>query len=75
MGMQDCLKKTNQMDFKGDASFWNDVLFSTKCNRFERRTTIILSFKLTPLVEMHGIIILRRFQYLNFRLSSTIRWG
>jgi hypothetical protein len=63
------------MDFKGGASFWNDVMFSTKSNRFKGHTTIILSSKLTPLMEKHGIIIPRRFQYLAFKLSSIIRWG
>jgi hypothetical protein len=74
MGMQDCLKKTSQMDFKGGASFWNDVMFSTKSNRF-KGCTIILSFRLTPLVEKHGVIIPRRLQYLTFKLSSVIKWG
>jgi len=63
------------MDFKGGASFSNDALFSTKNNRFKGHITIILSSKLTPLVEKHGIIIPRRFQYLAFKLSSIIRWG
>jgi hypothetical protein len=62
------------MNFKGGASFWNDVLFSTKNNRFKGCTTIILSSKLTPLVEKHGAIIPIRLQYLTFKLSSTIRW-
>jgi hypothetical protein len=62
------------MDFKGGASFWNDVMFSTKSNRFKGRTTIILSSKVTPLVEKLGVIIPRRFQYMPFKLSSTIRW-
>jgi hypothetical protein len=59
MGVQDCLKNTSQMDFKGGANFWN-VLFSTKKNRFKRGTTIILFSIFAPLVEEHGIIILRR---------------
>jgi hypothetical protein len=63
------------MDFKGGASFWNDDMFSTKSNRFKGCITIILSSKLTPLVEKHGVIIPRMFQYLIFKLSSTIRWG
>jgi hypothetical protein len=54
------------MDFKEGASFWNDVMFSTKNNRFKGRTTIILSSKLTPLMEKHEIIIPRRF--LNFQI-------
>jgi len=44
------------MDFKGNVSFWNDVLFSVNNNRFKGTTTIILSFKLAPLVEDYGII-------------------
>jgi hypothetical protein len=63
------------MDFKEGASFWNDVMFSTKNNRFKGRTTIILLSKLTPLMEKHEIIIPRRFQYLTFKLSSIIMWG
>ncbi len=56
MGMQNCLKKISRMDFKGGVSFWNDVLFSVNNNRFKGTTTIILSFKLAPLVEDYGII-------------------
>ncbi len=39
MGMQVCLKKTSQMNFKGGVSFWNDVLISVRNNRFKGTTT------------------------------------
>jgi len=32
MRLQDYLKKTSQMDFKGGASFWNDALYLAKSN-------------------------------------------
>jgi hypothetical protein len=59
MDMHDCLKYTSQMDFKRGASFWNDVLFSTK--KIDSKGTIIILFStFAPLVEEHGIIILGR---------------
>jgi hypothetical protein len=75
MGLQDCLKKTSQMDFKGGASFWNDVLLSIKKKRFKGSTSIILSCRLIPLVEEHGVIIPRKVQYLIFKLSSIVKVG
>jgi hypothetical protein len=63
------------MDFKGGASFWNDVLFSIKNNRFKGSTLIILSSILIPLVEENGVIIPKMVQYLIFKLSSIVNVG
>jgi hypothetical protein len=38
MGLQDYLKKTNQLDFKGGVSFFNDVLYLIDSNRFKVST-------------------------------------
>lgn len=57
MGLQDCLKKTSQMEFKGGMSFWNNALYTTESNQFKGGTIIIASTKLAPLIEKHGVLI------------------
>jgi hypothetical protein len=57
MGLQDCLKKTNQLDFRGGLHFWNDVIYLVDTNRFKACTRIILFARITPLVQQHGILI------------------
>jgi hypothetical protein len=55
MGLQDCLKKTNMLDFRG-VNFWNDVIYLVDSNRFKVGTRIIVFVKIAPLVEQHGVL-------------------
>jgi hypothetical protein len=57
MGSQDYLKKTNSMDFKRWASFWNDVIYSIDYNTCKAGTCIIVSTRHAPMVK-YGIFIL-----------------
>jgi hypothetical protein len=58
MGLQDYLKQTIQLNFKGGTNFWNDALYSVKFNRFKGGIVIILLAKLVPLIEEHGVLII-----------------
>jgi hypothetical protein len=57
MKLQDCLKKISQIDFKGGVSFWNNALYTAKFNQFKGGTAIIVSVRLAPLIEKHGVFI------------------
>jgi len=75
IGLQDCLKKTNQLDFKGGINFWSDALYLANNNRFEVGTKIIVFVKIAPLVEQHGVLILSQVQFVTFRLSPLVKIG
>jgi hypothetical protein len=69
------LKKTNQLDFKGGVSFFNDVLYLIDSNRFKVSTIIIVFVRITPLVEQHGIFIPSQVQFVTFKLSPLVKIG
>ncbi len=73
MGLQDYLKQTIQMDFKGRAKFWNDALYSIKFNQFKGGIVIVVLAKLTLLIEEHGVLILGWAQYVVVRLSTIMK--
>jgi hypothetical protein len=72
MGLQYCLMKINQLDFRG-ASFWNDALYLVDNNRFRESTRIIVFAKITSLVEQHGVFILNQVQFVTFKLSPLVK--
>jgi hypothetical protein len=75
MRLQDCLKKTNQLDFRGGINFWSDALYLLDNNRFEAGTRIIVLVRIAPLVKQHGILISNRVQFVTFKLSPLVKIG
>jgi hypothetical protein len=75
MGLQDCLKKTNHLDFRRGINFWNDVIYLVDSNRFKAGIRIIVFAKITPLVEQHGVLITNQVQFVTFKLSPSVKIG
>jgi len=75
MGLQDCLKKTNKLDFRRGINFWSDALYLLDNNRFKACTKIIVFVRIAPLVKQHEILIPNQVQFVTFKLSPLVKIG
>lgn len=46
MHLDDCLRMTHQLDYKGGVSLWNNALFNAEGGRFKAGTGILIGAKL-----------------------------
>lgn len=75
MGIRDCTTNTSQLHFKGGHQFWNEAKYSASTGKYTGGTGILVSERLAPYIEHHGVIISSRVQYITFRFSQTISIG
>lgn len=60
MGIRDCSTSTSQLHFKGGKEYWNKSKYSADSGKYTGGTGILISERLVPLVEDHGVLISSR---------------
>lgn len=75
MGIRDCIASTSQLHFKGGKQFWNEAKYSAITGKYTGGTGILISERLVPFIENHGVIISSRVQFVTFKFSHTVSIG
>lgn len=65
-----CIDLTDQLQFKGGTSFWNNVVFSPDGGRFSGGTGISLSKALADKVTDAGVLEEARAQFLILKING-----
>lgn len=60
LGIRDCISNTSQLHFKGGRQFWNEAKYSVSIGKYTGGTGILVSERLVPYIEHHGVIISSR---------------
>jgi exonuclease III len=65
-GLSDCLTETQQLDFRGGISLWNNALYTASGNRFKCGTGMIMGKQLAPLMREKQVVVEGRVQFAIF---------
>ena len=68
--LDDCLHRTQQLEHKGGAHFWNSASYTTLGDRFFGGTGILVSPPLTPFIVDQGIVLDFRAQYIILEIDK-----
>lgn len=68
--LEDCFQLTQQLQFKGGTSIWNNALFTAEGNRFFAGTGVSLSCPLTERLVSSGVIVEGCAQYLVLDING-----
>lgn len=75
LGIRDCISSTSQLHFKGGRQFWNEAKYSASTGKHTGGTGILVSKRLVPFIEQHGVIVSSRVQYITFKFSAIVTIG